>query len=138
MRKELDMKTDLMNVMVAAFQDGYQARSAIEDLRRSGFREDQIAVIAEQDGRLTNEVMAILVGMGLSHSQAAFCQEASAAGQTLVVVDAGDRRRAAQLVLERNGSRLGNLGESYLDEFYLDDEGPHLVGWPFNSDSERN
>jgi hypothetical protein len=133
MRKELDMKTDLVSVLVAAFQDGYQARSAIEDLRRSGFREDQIAVIAEQDGSLTDEVMAVLIGMGLSHSQAAFCQEASSAGHTLVVVEPGDRRCAAQLVLERNGSRLKNLGDSYLE-----DEGPRLVGWPFCFDSERN
>ena len=127
------MKTDTLNLVVAAFQDGYQARSATEDLRRSGFRENQIAVIAEQEGRLTDEVMAVLVGMGLSHSQAAYCQEASAAGQTLVVVDAGERRRVAQLVIERNGSQPTTPSDSYLE-----DEGPHLVGWPFSFASERN
>ena len=127
------MKTDTMNFVVGSFPDGYQARSATEDLRRSGFREDQIAVIAEQEDRLTDEVLAVLEGMGLSHSQAAYCQEASANGQTLLVVDAGGRYRAANLVLERNGSQLAYLGESHLE-----DAGPHLVGWPFTFDAERN
>jgi hypothetical protein len=133
MRKELDMKTDIGNLMVAAFQDGYQARSAIEDLCRSGFRENQIAVIADQDGRLTDEVLAVLVGMGMSHSQAAFCQDATSDGQTLVVLEPGGRRGAAQRVLERNGLRPTSLGENGLE-----DAAPHFVGWPFSSDAERN
>jgi RNA polymerase sigma factor (sigma-70 family) len=130
--KGAEMKTDTMNFVVGSFPDGYQARSATEDLLRSGFREDHFAVIAaEQEGRLTDEVLAVLEGMGLSHSQTAYCQEASAAGQTLVVVKALARSRAAQLVLQRNGSP-----RAYFAKPYLEDAGPHLVGWPFSSDKE--
>jgi hypothetical protein len=104
----------------------------VEDLGRAGFREGQVAVICKKTESLTDEILAVLTGLGFSHTEAGYYQKASDAGQTLVVVEAENRYRAAQLILERNGS-----SNPYFEE-RPEDEGPRLVGYPFTCDSERN
>ena len=80
------------------------------------------------------EVLAVLVGLGLSHPEAGFYQDACDAGGTLVVVEAEDRYRAAQLILERNGSC-----DPYSDgEGGPEDAGPLLVGMPLPLNPDRN
>jgi len=75
---------------------------------------DQIAVICKKTESLTDEIFAVLTGLGFSNTEARYYQKASDAGQTLVVVEAENRYRAAQLILERNGSQHGTT----------EDEGP--------------
>jgi hypothetical protein len=127
------MNTDTITLAVGSFADRARAQQAVDGLRRAGFREDQVAVICKKTQSLTDEIFAILSGIGLSHAEAGYYQKASDAGQTLVVVEAQGRYRAAQLILERNGSR-----NPYSDEGHPQDEGPRLVGYPFSWDSERN
>jgi len=127
------MITDTITLAVGSFTDSNRAQRAVEDLRRAGFREDQVAVIGKKTDSLTDEVLAVLTGLGFSNMEARYYQKASDAGQTLVIVEAQNRYRAAQLILERNGSR-----NAYIDEGSAEDEGPRLVGYPFSWDSERN
>jgi hypothetical protein len=127
------MKADTITLAVGSFANTSRAQKAVEDLRRDGFREDQVAVICKKTESLTGEILAVLTGLGFSNAEARYYQKASDAGQTLVVVEAQSRYRAAQLILERNGS-----SDPYFEESQPEDEGPHLVGYPFTWDSERN
>jgi hypothetical protein len=127
------MNTDTITLAVGSFADSTRAEQAVDDLRRAGFREDQVAVICQKTESLTDEILAVLTGLGFSHTEAGYYQKASDAGQTLVVVEAQNRYRAAQLILERNGS-----SNPYSEESQPEDEGPRLVGYPFTWDSERN
>ncbi|HEV3235743.1 MAG TPA: hypothetical protein VGZ25_02065, partial [Gemmataceae bacterium] len=127
------MIADTIVLAVGSFGDSKKAQQAVEDLHRAGFREDQIAVICKKTESLTDEIKAVLTGLGFSRQEAGYYQEASNAGRTLVVVEAENRYRAAQLILERNGSC-----NPYFEEGQLEDQGPHLVGYPFTWSSERN
>jgi hypothetical protein len=127
------MKTDTITLAVGCFADSTRAQKAVEDLHRGGFREDQVAVICKKTESLTDEILAVLTGLGFSNAEAGYYQKASDAGHTLVVVEAQNRYRAAQLILERNGS-----SNPYFEEDLAEDEGPRLVGYPLTWDSERN
>jgi hypothetical protein len=116
------MNVDTVILAVGTFKRSRQAKDAVSDLRRAGFRDDQIAVVSPEEYSLTSEVWAVLVGLGMSHPEAAFYQDTCDAGRTLVVVEAEDRYRAAQLILERNGSF-----DPYSHERHLEDAGPLLV-----------
>src|SRR5262245_46223940 len=126
------MNTDTLTLAAGSFSEGAQAQRAVDDLRRAGFREDQVAVICKKTESLADEILAVLTGLGFSNMEARYYQRASNAGRTLVVVEAQNRYRAAQVILERNGSR-----NPYSEE-NNPDEGPRLVGYPFNRDCERN
>jgi hypothetical protein len=128
------MNVDTVTLAVGTFKRSRQAEDAVNDLRRAGFRDDQIAVVSQEEDSLTGEVLAVLVGLGLSHPEAGFYQVACDAGRTLVVVEAEDRYRAAQLILERNGSF-----DPYSDrEGGPEDAGPLLVGMPLHLNPDRN
>ena len=101
---------------VGSFTDSTRAKEAMNGLFRAGFRQDQIALVSRKSGTFPDVI-----------------QEASDAGETLVVVEAENRCRAAELILERNGST-----NPYFDECHLEDEGPRLVGYPFSWEAERN
>ena len=128
------MNADTVTLAVGTFKSSKLAENAVSDLRRAGFRDDQIAVVSQEEDSLTGEVLAVLVGLGLSHPEAGFYQDACDAGRTLVVVEAENRYRAAQLVLERNGSF-----DPYSDgEGDPEDAGPLLVGMPLHLNSNCN
>ncbi|MFL5244950.1 MAG: hypothetical protein ACJ8FY_22845 [Gemmataceae bacterium] len=127
------MNMDTVTLAVGTFESAWQAEHAVADLRRAGFRQDQIAVISEDEESLAGEVMAVLVGLGLSHPEAGLYQGAADAGRTLVVVEAENRYRAAQLILERNGS-----SDPYSHESRPQDAGPVLVGMPLPCDPQCN
>jgi hypothetical protein len=131
--EEKVMIADTIALAIGSFADSKKAQQAVEDLHRAGFGEDQIAVICKKTESLTDEIKAVLTGLGFSRQEAGYYQEASNAGRTLVVVEAENRYRAAQLILERNGSC-----NPYFEEGQLEDQGPHLVGYPFTWSSERN
>jgi hypothetical protein len=127
------MNADTVTLAVGAFKSARQAQNAVTDLCRAGFRNDQIAVVSQEEDGLTGEVLAVLVGLGLSHQEAGFYQNSCDAGRTLVVVEAEDRYRAAQLILERNGSC-----DPCSDERLPEDAGPLLVGMPLPWNPDRN
>jgi hypothetical protein len=122
------MNANPVTLIASAFQTSDRARAAVEELGRAGFRDDQIAVISRKEQGLAGEILAVLIGLGLSHPEATYYQEASACGQTLVIVEAEGRYRAAQRILERNGSI-----NSYSAAKHPQDAGPLLVGWPYSS-----
>jgi hypothetical protein len=131
--EEKVMIADTITLAIGSFDSSKKVQLAVEDLRRAGFREGQIAVIREQSESLTDENLAVLTGLGFSHQEAVCYQKATNAGRTLVVVEANNRYRVAQLILERNGS-----SNPFFEEGQLKDQGPNLVGYPFTWNSERN
>jgi hypothetical protein len=62
------MNTDTITLAVGSFADRARAQQAVDGLRRAGFREDQVAVICKKTQSLTDEIFAILSGIGLSHA----------------------------------------------------------------------
>jgi hypothetical protein len=127
------MNIGTVTLAVGTFKRSRQAKDAVSALRRGGFRDDQIAVVSKEQDSPTGEVLAVLVGLGLSHPEAGFYQDTCDAGRTIVVVEAEDRYRAAQLILERNGS-----SDPSSDEWYVEDAEPLLVGMPLPFNLDRN
>jgi hypothetical protein len=115
--------TDTVTLVVGAFYSDLETDQVLNELGRAGFRDDQIAVIGKKKS-LKEEVLAILVGLGLSRHEATHYQHAHESGRTLVVVEAEGRYRAAQLILDRNGYITPYA------EANLPDAGPVLVGMP--------
>jgi hypothetical protein len=131
------MYADTVTVVVGACEDRWQAQDAVDELRRAGFREDQIALAARDQDDAPDGVLETLMDLRLSREEAEFYRDEFLAGRTLVVVEAEGRERAAQKVLERHRSHATNM-RSAQGFCFLDDEGPRLVGIAHNWDCNRN
>src|SRR5258708_27167957 len=117
------MYADSVTVVVGACEDRWQAQDALDELRRAGFREDQIALAARDQDDAPDGVLETLMALRLSREEAEFYRDEFLAGRTLVAVEAEGRERAAQKVLERHRSHTTNLRAA--QEFcFLDDERP--------------
>src|SRR5260370_39783231 len=85
------MKAYTATTVVEACEDRWQAQNAVDELQRAGFREDQIAVAAQEESRPGDRIQKTLVNLGLSQKEAAYFCEKFRAGRTLVVVQAERR-----------------------------------------------
>jgi hypothetical protein len=119
------MKTYTASTVVEACEDSWQAQNAVDELQRAGFREDQIAVVAQEEDGAGDGIQETLLALGLSQKEAAYFCDEFRAGRTLVVVEAERRDRLAQTILRRYRS-------------HNDDQGPHLVALSDYLDVKRN
>jgi hypothetical protein len=124
--------SDTIAIVVGSFENEFQAQQAVKALQRAGFRDDQMSFASKQR-TVPAEILDMLLGLGLSKSEADHHGSALNSGRTLVIVDAESRYRAAQLILERNGSRV-----PWEQEVIPEDAGPLLVGMPLRISPERN
>jgi hypothetical protein len=91
------------DLLIGVFDDADKARDALAVLRRSGFRNEQIGVIARHAGPLagdpsftawdegTDSIMTGLETLGLTEDEARACANELGAGHILVAVRAGKR-----------------------------------------------
>jgi hypothetical protein len=119
------MKTYTASTVVEACEDSWQAQNAVDELQRAGFREDQIAVVAQEEDRAGDGIQETLFALGLSQKEAAYFCDKFTAGRTLVVVEAERRDRLAQTILRRYRSHSVDLITA--QKVFDDDQGPHLI-----------
>jgi hypothetical protein len=131
------MKAYTATTVVEACEDRWQAQNAVDELQRAGFREDQIAVAAQEESRPGDRIQKTLVNLGLSQKEAAYYCEKFKAGRTLVVVEAERRDRLAQTILRRYRSHTVHLKMAQEVSFDVA-QGPHLVAPGDNLDVKRN
>ncbi|MFL5242909.1 MAG: hypothetical protein ACJ8FY_12440 [Gemmataceae bacterium] len=132
------MYADTVTVVVGACEDRWQAQDAVDELRRAGFREQQIALATrDQEDVAPAGVSKALQALGLSQEESEFYRDELEAGRTLVTVEAEGRERAAQRILERHRSHIANL-RSTQGFCFLDDEGPRLVGMAHSGNCNQN
>src|SRR5436305_12840675 len=99
------MYADTVTVVVGACEDRWQAKDAVDELRRAGFREQQIALATRDEEDVAPAgVSKALQALGLSQEESEFYRDELEAGRTLVTVEAEGRERAAQRILERHRS----------------------------------
>jgi uncharacterized protein (TIGR02271 family) len=86
---------------VGVFSDRDQAERAVDELRRQGFRDDQIG-FAMRSG--VGGVHAALVGMGIREDEASYYEAEFQAGRVIVTVEAEGRQSEASSILRRFGA----------------------------------
>ena len=114
MREENDL-------LIGVFDDADKARDALAVLRRRGFRNEQIGVIARHAGPLaedpsftvwdegTDSIMGGLAALGVKEDEARACANELGAGHILVAVRAGNKCAEAWDLLRGCGAAEHSL-----------------------------
>jgi len=104
------------DLLIGVFDDADKARDALAVLRRRGFRNEQIGVIARHAGALasdpsftawdeaTDSIITGLAALGLKEDEARACANELGAGHVLVAVRAGKESAEAWDLLRGCGA----------------------------------
>ena len=109
------------SALVGVFEDRDQADRAVDELRRTGFRDDEMVLRAPKGGLLqtilsdgaasARDLLSTLVGLGVPEEEARHYERELEAGRIIVAVRADGGYEEAAAILRRYGHTIGTSSE---------------------------
>jgi hypothetical protein len=95
------------NLVIGVFPDPHKEKEALDELKKAGFREDQLGIADHaHDQAYEVSVAQALQHMGFSEEEVHFYDEEYCSGNELVTVEAVGRGEEAECILRRVGARM--------------------------------
>ncbi|GAC1467186.1 MAG: hypothetical protein PVSMB2_34970 [Ktedonobacteraceae bacterium] len=102
LKERISIMTLHLSIVADVFRNEYQAKYAIEALRRAGFAYDQIGIAMR--GHEGIDLQSDLQNLGVSHEDASFYVQEVKAGYTVVSVRPDGREQEAHEIMRRSGA----------------------------------
>jgi hypothetical protein len=100
----MKMATYQTSIIVGIFQDELQAKRAVDALRNSDFRYDQIGVAISSSSNATPDLQADLIKLGVPSEQASYYDSAYKSGKIVVSIRPDGRDDEVKNILRSNGA----------------------------------
>jgi uncharacterized protein (TIGR02271 family) len=120
------MTTTESPIVVGVFRDRALAQQAIDELRHSGFRDDQISLLGQGassgglvetimskfsgQGNATDHLYDDLIAQGMSEEEAHYYQGEAEAGRSIVMVQSYGHQQEARDILHHHGAYNASTG----------------------------